>query len=128
MAGEDVQLVGQILKELQRIDGGSCWTWGWYHPNERDQGTRRLQVARQLARCTELERERRLAVARLWAAGCTKCEWCDREFVGLTGCLEVHGRILHAECGTEFDSWVSDDVKITVTTAGRAALRSSEVA
>lgn len=122
----EAQLVADIIRALEAIDGQGHWVGGQYVPRASDVGLVRERLARQLARKSDVERDRQLGVNRLWAAGEVECVFCNCELYSLTGVVALGSRLLHKRCAEEHSDFAADtvtaDARYEITDAGLEAL------
>jgi len=123
----DSQIVADVIRAMERIDGSSCHTGGEYVCNPTDLPRVRERIARRLARLTDDRRAHQLDVFRLWAAGESRCVVCENELLSLTNGVQIHGsRLMHGTCATAWNAFTADtfapDARYEITPDGLAAL------
>lgn len=118
-------LYREIVGALEKIDGIGFYHAGAYYADASDCDLLRQRKARLLVQLNEADRERRLAVYRLWCEGKNdRCAWCGLHFVTIGDAVEIEGRLFHGFfCSLRFEELSTE--RIELTEAGRAALGDS---
>lgn len=118
-------LYKEIVGALEKIDGIGLYHAGAYYADASDCDLLRQRTARLLVQLNEADRERRLAVYRLWCEGKNdRCAWCGLHFVTITDAVAIEGRLFHGFfCSIRFTELSTERIELTDT--GRAALGDS---